>query len=220
MSQTPPSSRRAPIDVFGDWATQGKDQGMETGHARAVSNMLDYALPKVSNPKAFTFLDAGCGNGWVVRKVRETEGCQQAKGVDGAQAMIDKARSIDPVFADAYECADLLSWAPTEPVDLVHSMEVFYYVENPADLLQQAFEHWIAPGGRLILGVDFYLENTVSHDWPAQCGVDTMTLWSQSQWVEAFAAAGFTEIDHWRVDQGSKPDWEGTLVVTGVVGSP
>ena len=141
-------------------------------------------------------------------------------GVDGAQAMIDKSRSIDSTFADVYECADLLSWAPTEPVDLVHSMEVFYYVENPADLLQRAFEHWIDPRGRLILGVDFYLENTVSHDWPEQCGVDTMTLWSESQWVEAFGSAGFSEVEHWRVDQGSKPDWEGTLVVTGVVGSP
>ncbi|MDA0671112.1 MAG: hypothetical protein O2991_00340, partial [Bacteroidetes bacterium] len=49
MTQPSPSSRRAPIDVFGDWATQGKDQGMETGHARAVSNMLDYAIGAVGN---------------------------------------------------------------------------------------------------------------------------------------------------------------------------
>ncbi len=220
MTHSTPPSFRSPIDVFGDWALQGKDKGMETGHARAVANMLDFAIPRVQSPESFSFLDAGCGNGWVVRNVREMAGCRMAMGVDGAEAMIEKAQSLDPEHSDSYQCADLMTWTPEQPLDLVHSMEVFYYVEDPASLIKHAFEQWIAPGGRLILGVDFYRENTVSHDWQEQCGVDTMTLLSQGEWMNAMDQAGFQECEHWRVDQHMKPDWEGTLVLTGVVPSP
>jgi hypothetical protein len=32
------------VDVFGTWAEQGKDIGMEKGHAAAVSEMLDFVI--------------------------------------------------------------------------------------------------------------------------------------------------------------------------------
>ena len=57
-------------EIFGKWAEEGKDIGMETGHANSVNEMLDYALQERSNlEKKFSFLDLGCGNGWVVRNV-------------------------------------------------------------------------------------------------------------------------------------------------------
>ena len=54
-------------DVFGQWAEIGKDLGMEEGHSKPVDEMLKYAIKKID--KNFSFLDVGCGNGWVVRKV-------------------------------------------------------------------------------------------------------------------------------------------------------
>ena len=43
-----------------------KDRGMEEGHANAVNEMLDYALKERDEINHdFTFLDLGCGNGWV-----------------------------------------------------------------------------------------------------------------------------------------------------------
>jgi hypothetical protein len=33
----------SPIQVFSNWAINGKDEGMETGHANSVQNMLDYS---------------------------------------------------------------------------------------------------------------------------------------------------------------------------------
>ena len=55
-----------PIEIFGKWAEEGKDIGMETGHANSVNEMLDFALQERANiGKNFSFLDLGCGNGSV-----------------------------------------------------------------------------------------------------------------------------------------------------------
>ena len=52
------------VDVFGAWAEQGKDIGMEKGHAAAVSEMLEFAIKEREQlNKNFSFLDLGCGNG-------------------------------------------------------------------------------------------------------------------------------------------------------------
>ena len=77
------------IEVFNRWAEIDKDRGMEEGHANAVNEMLDYALKErheINND--FTFLDLGCGNGWVVRKVLENPLCINTSGIDGAPQMI------------------------------------------------------------------------------------------------------------------------------------
>ena len=59
-----------PTEIFGKWAEEGKDVGMEKGHATSVNDMLDFALHERTNiGKNFRFLDLGCGNGWVTRNV-------------------------------------------------------------------------------------------------------------------------------------------------------
>ena len=60
---------RNATDVFSEWALGGKDEGMEKTHAAAVSEMLTHLLDDVGT--SFTFIDAGCGNGWAVRKMKE-----------------------------------------------------------------------------------------------------------------------------------------------------
>lgn len=203
------STRKKPVEVFGDWVQSGKDEGMEANHREAVENMLDFALP--SND-AFSFIDAGCGNGWVVREVAQLPHCQNAIGVDGAAEMITKAQDLDTT--NHYVLTDLLDWSPKQPVHLVHSMEVLYYFEEPFDILRHMHNHWLLPKGRLIIGLDFYYENTISHSWPEDCGVSIMTLLSEQQWLELFQQAGFQDIKTWRV--GAKENWAGTLVLTGI----
>jgi trans-aconitate methyltransferase len=203
---------KSAIEVFGEWAKTGGDERMAQGHLRAVDNMLGAVLG--SMPKSFTAIDAGCGNGWVVRRLRAAEHCGSAQGIDGAAEMIARARELDP--SGDYVHADLLAWRPNEPVDLVHSMEVFYYVRDPADLIRRVTQHWMKPGGRLIIGVDHYQENTPSLNWAEKTGVSFMTTLTEAQWLKGFVDAGLTDIDTWRVDQ--KGDWAGTLVLTGVKG--
>ena len=62
------------IDTFNKWAILDKDKGMERGHASSVSKMFDIFSNEssiINNP--FNFLDLGCGNGWVVRKILENK---------------------------------------------------------------------------------------------------------------------------------------------------
>jgi trans-aconitate methyltransferase len=201
--------KRSPIEVFSEWATLDKDFGMEQNHKRSVENMLSFAL-KQNN--SFSFIDAGCGNGWVVKKVGENQLCNDAVGVDGSDKMIEKARTLDP--SGSYVCADLMSWCPEKPVDIVHSMEVFYYLENPKELIKQIFESWLNNKGRLIIGLDFYFENKVSHDWSESCGISNMKLFSENEWLDFFKVVGFQSINSWRF--GEKDSWGGTLIITGL----
>jgi len=201
--------RKKPVEVFSQWAETGKDEGMEKNHREAVDAMLDFAAKERSS---FSFIDAGCGNGWVVREVGALSNCHTASGVDGSQKMIDKAISLDS--NNTYITADLTTWIPSKPVDLVHSMEVFYYVKEPQQLISQVYNHWLKQRGRLIMGLDFYQENTVSHSWPEDCGISIMTLLSRNDWKALFEKAGFQQVETWQV--GTSENWAGSLIVTGV----
>lgn len=195
--------------MFSEWAAIGRDERMAKGHEVAVKNMLDYALRGLDN---YSFIDAGCGNGWVVRLVKANKGCVVAAGVDGAQMMIEKALSIDPT--GAYYHADLGNWAPNRKVDVVHSMEVVYYLYDPKGFVANVHKNWLKENGRLIVGLDFYKENTVSHSWPEDCGVSIMQLLPEATWIGFFKDAGFSNVQSWRVDV--KENWAGTLVITAV----
>ena len=197
------------IEVFGEWADLDKDFGMEKNHKDSVNNMINYSTRNLDH---FTFIDAGCGNGWVIRKVSENDKCEKAIGVDGSKKMISKAKNILPRYE--YHCSDLMTWKPDKKVNIVHSMEVLYYVENPKKLINEIYNHWLKPNGRLIIGIDFYFENKISHSWPESCGIKDMKLFSEKDWINFFKGAGYNDIKSWRY--GEKEDWKGTLIITGI----
>tara|TARA_Y100000741_G_scaffold320143_1_gene268532 strand:+ start:1148 stop:1762 length:615 start_codon:yes stop_codon:yes gene_type:complete len=201
--------RKLPVDVFSNWAINGKDVGMEKNHKLSVDNMIEFSIKKLDY---FTFLDAGCGNGWVVRKVSKHTKCIKAIGIDGSQKMIEKAKSIDK--KNKYYCKDLLDWKPKNKIDLVHSMEVFYYFKNPKKLIKHIYSSWLKKNSRLIMGIDYYYENKISHSWPNECGISIMSLFSEKKWKNFFFEVGFKEIKTWKVGETKK--WSGTLVITGI----
>ena len=83
---------RQPTEVFDEWAIIGKDKGMETSHEASVSEILEYALARVKTVDGkFTFLDVGCGNGWVADQLSNNENCISSVGIDGAENMIANA---------------------------------------------------------------------------------------------------------------------------------
>ena len=51
----------------------------------------------------------------------------------------------------------LPDWQPDEPVDLLHTMEVLY-LDEPRQFLTVLHNHWLKPGGRIVVGVDHYVE--------------------------------------------------------------
>ena len=202
-----PMGLRSATDLFSEWAENGRDEGMERGHAASVNIMLERLLKGREQP--FTALDIGCGNGWVVRRLNEHPLCVHAAGVDGAPSMIAKAKDIDP--NGDYVEAMLPEWRPAEPVDMVHTMECLYYLERPLAFLKTLHDAWMKPGGRIVIGVDHYLENPSSHDWGPSLNVH-MALLSMEQWSEGLSAAGFVDVE--AVQVGAKEGWNGTLVLT------
>ena len=143
-------------DIFNQWALVGKDDGMQKHHSSAVNIMLDTLVR--SRSSKFSFVDAGCGNGWVVREMRKHPLCTRSIGIDGAEEMIRKAKLIDPT--GNYILSDLLAWVPEDAFDLVHSMEVFYYFKSPKKVIKHIVKNWLNEGGEMIMGIDFYKENT------------------------------------------------------------
>jgi trans-aconitate methyltransferase len=185
---------------------------MEKGHAVSVADMLDFALKeRVDRAKKFSFLDVGCGNGWVVRKVLENTLCNRAVGVDGAKQMIINAESNGG--NGHYVLANLNSYESEEKFDLIHSMEVLYYLENPAETIYKINKSWLKPGGRLIVGIDHYYENKTSHSWQDKVGTPMLML-KEKEWLNIFKDSGLSAVDCWR-SNGSN-DWAGTLVLTGI----
>ena len=202
---------RIATEVFGEWAEHGKDTGMEKGHALAVKDMLRFSLQeRASLRKDFSFLDLGCGNGWVVRKVEKNPMCTRSVGIDGAKQMIEKASKVDSKSEYLHENID--TYSSPEKFDLIHSMEVLYYLENPALTVKKITDLWLNQGGRLIAGVDLYYENQESHSWEEKVGTKMMML-KEAEWIEIFSSAGLKEVKSWRSNQSQ--DWAGTLVLTG-----
>ena len=180
---------------------------MESGHAASVGEMLSMALSRMEGP--FSAIDVGCGNGWVCRELEQNEDCEVAVGVDGSEEMIRKARERGD---GEFHHARLPGWAPSRRFDLVHSMEFLYYLTDPLAMLAEIQENWMEPGGILVAGVDHYLENEDSLDWPVGLNVHMTTL-SQEEWRQGMTDAGFIDVETSRV--GLKDGFVGTLALFG-----
>jgi len=199
--------QRAATDLFSEWADIGRDEGMEKGHTPSVNAMLEHLLEDRKTP--FSAIDIGCGNGWVVRRLAAHPLCERVCGVDGAESMIEKAKRVDP--EGEYIHAMLPDWRPDEPVDLLHTMEVLYYLDDPRQFLTVLYEHWLKPGGRIVIGVDHYFENPSSHDWGPSLNVH-MALLTIDEWKKGLENAGFIDVE--TIQVGAKEGWNGTLVLT------
>jgi len=202
---------RIATEVFSEWAEKGKDIGMEKGHASAVEDMINFAIQdRINLERNFSFLDLGCGNGWVVRRVETDPLCVRAVGIDGAKQMIEKAS--EDTSKSEFLLENIDTYSSPDKFDLIHSMEVLYYLEDPALTIKKIADSWLNKEGRLIAGVDLYFENTESHSWEEKVGTKMMML-KEAEWIEIFSSAGLKDVKSWRSNQNQ--DWAGTLVLTG-----
>ncbi len=198
---------KTPVEVFSDWVDIGKDEGMEKNHYQPVMEMIK--LYDLKN--RHSFIDAGCGNGWLVRYLLENTEYVNGIGVDGSKKMIEKAESIDKI--GKYYNADLINWDPEDKVNVVFSMEVLYYFENPQALIKKIHDNWLLKNGRFIMGIDYYFENNECHNWQQINKVSIMKLHSIEEWLIFFKRSGFKNVKHKQVCKGN--DWQGTLVICG-----
>lgn len=214
-------------DVFDEWARVGRAEGMEQGHAFAVHAVLDGLVFE----KPYRFLDFGCGNGWVVRKMAGHALCEEAWGIDVSKEMIVRAKNRRKSPKEHYECASIQTWATSLSFDLIFSMEALYY-SVPMEPSFDRLASLLSPGGQIIIATDFYYENISSHSWPDDVGI-SMDLRSKDEWRALFVKTGLRNVEQRQVlypelaeekleqdvhGTARQPSWKqkmGTLVTLG-----
>jgi len=140
--------------VFDSWAKAGRAEEMEEGHGVTVGKFLG----SISFDKPFSFLDIGCGNGWVVRKIAQLPKCKKAVGIDKSKNMIKRAVSNSASKKEKYACTDLESWNYAGKFDVIFSMESLYYSVPMEPALNKVFK-MLKAGGLFYCGTDFYSDN-------------------------------------------------------------
>jgi len=196
------------IELFDKWAQNGKDVSMENGHSKSVDFMLKILDEKSLFDNKFSFLDLGCGNGWVVKKISKNNLCNLAVGIDGSENMIKNAKlnSKDEIFINE----NIENWHWNKKFNIVFSMETLYYVKDIDYLLKNIYSNLLVDKGSIIIGVDHYLENKPSLMWGEDYNLDIVTL-SVKQWEKLFLKNKFKNIKLYFA--GQKDDWNGTLVI-------
>lgn len=173
-------------EEFDDWASEGRDRGMEQRHWHTAK----HALARMPVEAGDTVFDLGTGSGYALRALRDTKGAGRGYGLDGSPEMARNARSytddLDLAFLigdfDALPLAD-------DSVDHAFSMEAFYYASDPQRTLDE-LARIVRPGGTFFCAVNYYEENVHSHEWQERISVE-MTRWSGDEYRDAFREAGF-----------------------------
>jgi len=198
--------------TFDKWAKIGRAELMEREHTKTVLRFLR----SVSFKKDFSFLDIGCGNGWVVRKISKIETCKKAVGIDKSKFMIKNAISKKKTVKEHYIQSDIESWNYKGKFDFIFSMESLYYSESLEKALAKIFK-LLKLGGKFFCGTDFYKDNKATLRWPKQMKVP-MHLRSKSEWIKLFKDTGFKTKTRQVKDPKNRKKWKrefGTLFIIG-----
>ena len=198
--------------LFDEWANTGRSEDMEKGHGTTVNKFLD----KLSLKKKFRFLDIGCGNGWVVRKMSQKSSCIKAIGIDKSKMMIKNAKSKILSEKENYFVTELETWNTKEKFDVIFSMESLYYSVPMEPTLKKVFR-LLKKNGVFYCGTDFYSDNHLTTRWVKDMNVP-MDLRSEKEWKTMFREIGFTIRSKHVTDQKNKSKWKreiGTLFIIG-----
>ena len=185
-------------EEFDEWAADGRDRGMEDRHWHTAK----YVLARMPVEEGETVLDLGTGSGYAVRALRDTQRAGRAYGLDGSPEMARNARAYteDAQVGFLVGDFDYLPFAE-DSVDHVFTMEAFYYANDPEHVLEEV-RRILRPGGTFFCAVNYYEENTHSHEWQEFIDVE-MTRWSAEEYREAFRNAGL-----YVAEQDNVPDRE------------
>ncbi len=198
--------------TFDEWAKIGRSELMEKEHSKTVLKFLN----SIRFEKPFSFLDVGCGNGWVVRKISQIQNCKKVVGIDKSQNMITKAKSKKKSSKENYLRTDILSWKFNGKFDYIFSMESLYYSTPMESALKKIYK-LLKPGGQFFCGTDFYSDNKATIRWSKMMNVP-LDLRSKKQWKKMFEEIGFETKTKQVRDHSNHKKWKrefGTLFIIG-----
>jgi len=198
--------------TFDKWASSGLDKLMEKEHAKTVLKFLK----NIKFKKSFSFLDVGCGNGWVVRHIARNKNCRKAVGIDKSKNMIKNANSKKTSAKEHYFKIDLKSWKYRGKFDYVFSMESLYYSVPMEPQIRKIYK-LIKKNGKFFCGTDFYKENKATTHWAEKMKM-RLDLRSKPEWKKMFENVGFEVVTKQVRDQTNSKKWKreyGTLFIIG-----
>ena len=198
--------------TFDKWAQNGRAELMEVEHGKNVSKFLQ----TISFDKPFTFLDVGCGNGWVVRKIAKEKNCKKSIGIDKSKKMIIEAKKKKSLENEEYIHTDIESLEYRKKFDYIFSMESLYYADSIEIALEKIFKK-LKPSGQFFCGTDFYTDNKATARWASIMKIQ-MHLHSKKEWKKFFQNTGFSVKTKHIKDLKNTKKWKreyGTLFITG-----
>jgi SAM-dependent methyltransferase len=198
--------------IFDEWAKNGRSDLMEKEHGKNVIKILK----TISVDKPFLFLDFGCGNGWVVRRISKDPYCKKAIGIDKSKNMILEANKKKKTNKEKYINKNIENFKFNNKFDIIFSMESLYYVDSIEFTLKKIYK-LLKPGGRFFCGTDFYSDNTATVKWAKMMNVQ-MHLYSKQEWKNFFQDTGFETKTKQVKDLKNKKKWKrefGTLFIIG-----
>jgi trans-aconitate 2-methyltransferase len=155
-------------------------------------------------------IDLGCGPGNSTELLAARFPAARTEGLDSSPDMIDKARKRLPGLE--FLLADLESWSPAQPYDVIFANAVLQWIPDHAGLFTRLARS-LAPGG--VLAVQ--MPNNVSE--PSH--VSMAEVAADGPWAELLANAGsakapigsFSDYRRWLADAGCDTDiWQTTYV--------
>ena len=198
--------------TFDKWAQNGRAELMEVEHGKNVLKFLE----TIPFGKPFTFLDVGCGNGWVVRKIAKEKNCKKSIGIDKSKKMIIQSIKKTDGRKEEYVHTDIESMDYRGKFDFIFSMESLYYADSIEIALKKIYK-LLKPGGQFFCGTDFYTDNKATARWAGIMKIQ-MHLHSKKEWREFFKNTGFDVKTKHIKDLKNKKKWKrehGTLFIIG-----
>lgn len=149
-----------------------------------------------------TVVDLGCGPGTLTARLKERWPGADVVGVDSSPEMVAAARSVAGV---GFVTADLRTWRPAAPVDVLVSNATLQWIPGHLDLLPELVGQ-VAPGGWLAFQVPANFDqpsHTVRRDLAAEpayagftTGVATPDAFDAATYLDLLAGIGCT-VDAW-----------------------
>jgi trans-aconitate 2-methyltransferase len=146
-------------------------------------------------------IDLGCGTGEVTRELHEHVRASRTLGIDRSPTMLAQAKPRETTGLRFIE-ADIASYAPDQPVDLVYSNAALGWVNDHPRLFAR-FRSWLAPGGQLAIQVpcaDWHPTHTVAARLAEQYGTGQLyqgrrRVLEPAAYAELLFSLGFVEQD-------------------------
>jgi trans-aconitate 2-methyltransferase len=105
-------------------------------------------LQRIDSTRPQIVYDLGCGAGNVTRLIAERWPDARVTGIDSSGEMLARAKGEAPHIV--WDRADLATWRPERPADVIYSNAALHWIEGHERLIAALFEA-LAPGGVLAI---------------------------------------------------------------------